>query len=84
MKKREFLMTSAAIAAAPFFAQAIAPQRTAANAINKAVTLYGQTINYREAGSGNVIDISKIVTFYGKRILEIFFTQKYEQHTESY
>ncbi len=31
-----------------------------------------------------LLDISKIVTFYGKRILEIFFTQKYEQHTESY
>ncbi len=36
------------------------------------------------ARSRAALDISKIVTFYGKRILEIFFTQKYEQHTESY
>jgi len=32
-----------------------------------------------------IIDISKIVTFCGKRISEIFFfTQTYERHTESY
>jgi len=31
------------------------------------------------------LDISKIVTFCGKRISEIFFfTQTYERHTESY